>query len=440
MAGRVSTLRSVRDRLLRGRSGAVRRGPLRRGSARLLALIGFLGPGLIAANAGNDAGGIATYSSVGARYGYDLLWMMVVITVSLIVVQEMAARMGAVTGKGLAELIREQYGVRWSLFATTSVLVANVGVCISEFVGIGAALDLAGIPPQVSVPIAALGVWLLLIRGSYKVAERIFVLMTIPFFAYPIAALLARPDWGSVGHAVVAPDIHASRAYLFLFIATAGTTITPFMQLYVQSAVVERGVGVDELNAERAEVASGSIFANLVAGFIIIATGATLYLHGQHDISTAAQAARALEPFAGRYAEVLFAVGLLGASLLAAAILPVTAAYVIAETFGFEKGISRRIHEAPVFVSVITALIAIGTVVAVIPGIPVIGLLIGVQVVNGALLPVLLVFIWRLASDRELMGEHRNGPLFNVIAGLTVLATSALSITLLAVTVGSPFL
>jgi Mn2+/Fe2+ NRAMP family transporter len=440
MAGRVSTLRSVRDRLLRGRSDAGRRGPLSRGSARLLAVIGFLGPGLIAANAGNDAGGIATYSSVGARYGYDLLWMMVVITVSLIVVQEMAARMGAVTGKGLAELIREQYGVRWSLFATASVLVANVGICISEFVGIGAALDLAGIPPQVSVPIAALGVWLLLIRGSYKVAERVFVLMTIPFFAYPIAALLAHPDWGSVGHAVVAPDVHATRAYLFLFIATAGTTITPFMQLYVQSAVVERGVGVDELNAERAEVTSGSIFANLVAGFIIIATGSTLYLHGHHDISTAAQAATALEPFAGRYAEVLFAVGLLGASLLAAAILPVTAAYVIAETFGFEKGISRRVHEAPVFVSVITALIAIGTVVAVIPGIPVISLLIGVQVVNGALLPVLLVFIWRLASDRELMGEHRNGPLFNVIAGLTVLATSALSVALLGVTIGSPFL
>src|SRR5690242_3618153 len=440
MARRVPAVCTLADRAL-GRGLRLRpRSRARRRLAGVVAVVAFLGPGLIAANAGNDAGGIATYSSVGARYGYALLWMMVVITVSLIVVQEMAARMGAVTGKGLAELIREQYGVRWSLFATTSVLIANVGICISEFVGIGAALDLAGIPAQVSVPIAAAGVWLLLIRGSYKVAERIFVLMTIPFFAYPIAALLARPDWGSVGHAIVAPNIHGSGAYLFLFIATAGTTITPFMQLYVQSAVVERGVGVDELNAERAEVTSGSIFANLVAGFIIIATGATLYLHGQHDISTAAEAAKALEPFAGRYAEVLFAVGLLGASLLAAAILPVTAAYVVAETFGFEKGISRRMHEAPVFVSVITALIAIGTIVAVIPGIPVISLLIGVQVVNGALLPVLLVFIWRLASDRELMGEHRNGPLFNVIAGLTVLATSALSITLLAVTLGSAFL
>jgi Mn2+/Fe2+ NRAMP family transporter len=290
------------------------------------------------------------------------------------------------------------------------------------------------------VPIAAIGVWLLLIRGSYKVAERIFVLMTIPFFAYPIAAILARPDWGAVGSAIVAPEVHASRSYLFLFIATAGTTITPFMQLYVQSAVVERGVGVDELNAERAEVTSGSIFANLVAGFIIIATGATLYLHGERHISTAAQAAKALEPFAGRYAEVLFAIGLLGASLLAAAILPVTAAYVIAETFGFEKGISRRIHEAPVFVGVISVLIAIGTVVAIIPGIPVISLLVGVQVVNGALLPVLLVFVWRLASDRELMGDYRNGRVFNAVAGLTVLATSGLSVLLLGVTLGSPFL
>ncbi|MGZ4430214.1 MAG: Nramp family divalent metal transporter [Gaiellales bacterium] len=429
----------MRGRLLGGRARLGPSGWLSRRSARLLAIVGFLGPGLIAANAGNDAGGIATYSSVGARYGYDLLWMMVVITVSLIVVQEMAARMGIVTGKGLAELIREQYGVRWSLFATSSVLAANLGICISEFVGIGAALGLAGIPAQLSVPVAAAGVWLLLLRGSYKVAERVFVLMTIPFFAYPVAAVLAHPDWGSVGAAVVAPNIHTSRAYLFLFIATAGTTITPFMQLYVQSAVVERGVGIDQLGAERAEVATGSIFANLVAGFIIIATGATLYVHHERNISTAAEAAKALEPFAGRYAEVLFAVGLLGASLLAAAILPVTAAYVIAETFGFEKGISRGMHEAPVFIAVITTLIAIGTVVAIIPGVPVISLLVGVQVVNGALLPILLVFIWRLAASAEVMGQYRNGRVFNVVAGLTVAVTATLSVLLLLVTLGSVF-
>src|SRR5690242_15980918 len=266
----------VRDRLLARRP---RLRPRSRLARRLALLFAVLGPGLIAANAGNDAGGIATYASVGAKYGYGLLWMMVVITVSLVVVQEMAARMGAVTGKGLAELIREQYGVRWSVFATASVLIANLGICISEFVGIGAALDLAHVPFQVSVPIGAVLVWLLLVRGSYKVAERIFVLMTIPFFAYPIAAILARPDWGEVGKRVVSPHIHATTPYLLLFVATAGTTITPFMQLYLQSAVVERGIGPDELKAERAEVISGSIFANLVAMFIIVATGATLFLH-----------------------------------------------------------------------------------------------------------------------------------------------------------------
>ena len=429
MARRVAAARALPRRLLRGRA------PLRPRS-RLVLLLAALGPGLIAANAGNDAGGIATYATVGARYGYDLLWMMVVITVSLIVVQEMAARMGAVTGKGLAELIREHYGVRWSAFATVSVLVANLGICISEFVGIGAALALAHVPVQVSVPIAAVGVWLLVVRGSYRAAERVFVLMTIPFFAYPIAAILARPHWGAVGKAIVVPHIHMTSAYVLLFVATAGTTITPFMQLYVQSAVVERGIGPDELNAERAEVATGSIFANVVAMFIIIATGATLYVHGHHTVNDAADAARALAPFAGRYAEVLFAVGLLGASLLAAAILPVTAAYVVAETFGFEKGIKRRPREAPVFVAVITILIAIGTVVAIVPGLPVIALLVGVQVINGALLPVTLFFVWRLASNRELMGDYANGRVFNVLAGATVLATSTLSALLLVVTIG----
>jgi Mn2+/Fe2+ NRAMP family transporter len=407
--------------------------PGRRGG--LLAALAFLGPGLIAANAGNDAGGIATYSSVGAQYGYGLLWMMVVITLSLIVVQEMAARMGAVTGKGLADLIREQYGIRWALIATSSVLVANLGICISEFVGIGAALGLAHIPVQISVPIAAVAVWTLLVRGSYKLAERIFVIMTIPFFAYPIAAILAHPDWGAVGHSIAAPHIQMTPGYILLFVATAGTTITPFMQLYVQSAVVERGIGPDELAGERAEVVSGSIFANVVASFIIIATAATLYLHGVHDVSSASDAAKALEPFAGRFAEVLFAIGLLGASLLAAAVLPVTAAYVISETFGFERGVSRTPREAPVFVGVVTALVVIGAVVAMIPGIPVFRLLVGVQAVNGILLPITLYFVWRLAASTEVMGSYRNGRMFNVVAGATVVATSALSLVLLVVTV-----
>ncbi len=425
--------RSLRDRALARRPRLRPRSPR---TARLVALLAVLGPGLIAANAGNDAGGIATYATVGARYGYDLIWMMVLITVSLIVVQEMAARMGAVTGKGLAELIREQYGVRWSTFSTASVLIANLGICISEFVGVGAALSLAHISKYVSVPVAAVVVWLLVVRGSYRSAERIFVLMALPFFAYPAAAILAHPRWLTVAHATVAPHIHLTSAYLFLFVATAGTTITPFMQLYLQSAVVERGIGPDELPQERAEVVVGSVFANLVAVFIIIATGATLYVHGHYTVASAADAARALAPFAGRYAEVLFAVGLLGASLLAAAILPVTAAYVVAETFGFEKGISRRPREAPVFVGVVTILIAIGTIVALIPGVPVIALLVAVQAVNGVLLPVTLTFVWRLASNRELMGSYANGRIFGMLAAATVVVTSALSLALLAVTAG----
>jgi Mn2+/Fe2+ NRAMP family transporter len=425
--------RSLRDAALARRA---RLRPRSRHAARLLALLAILGPGLIAANAGNDAGGIATYATVGARYGYDLIWMMVLITVSLIVVQQMAARMGAVTGKGLAELIREQYGVRWSTLSTVSVLVANLGICISEFVGIGAALSLAHVPKYLSVPVAAVVVWLLVVRGSYRSAERIFVLMALPFFAYPAAAILAHPDWLAVGRATVAPHVQLTSGYLFLFVATAGTTITPFMQLYLQSAVVERGIGPDELPQENAEVVVGSVFANLVAVFIIVATGATLYVHGHHTVSSAADAARALEPFAGRYAEALFAVGLLGASLLAAAILPVTAAYVVAETFGFEKGMSRRPKEAPVFVGVVSALIAIGTIVALVPGVPVIGLLLVVQVINGVLLPVTLCFIWRLSSSRELMGAYANGRVFGLLAAATVVVTSALSLLLLAVTVG----
>jgi NRAMP (natural resistance-associated macrophage protein)-like metal ion transporter len=431
MLSELVSRRVLRLRLPRGRP---RLRPRNRLAVRLFALLAFVGPGIVAANAGNDAGGIATYASVGARYGYDLLWMMVLITISLIVVQEMAARMGAVTGKGLAELIREQYGPRWSLLSTFAVLLANLGICISEFVGIGAALGLAGVPPQASVPVAAAVVWLLVVRGSYKLAERIFVAMTIPFFAYPIAAVLARPDWGAVGHAVVAPRIHLTGPYVVLFIATVGTTITPFMQLYLQSAVVERGLGPEDIPAERAEVAGASVFANLVAVFIIIATGATLFVHGDRSVSSAADAAKALEPFAGRFAEALFAVGLLGASLLAAAILPVTAAYVIAETFGLEKGIARRPREAPVFVTTLTVLLLIGAGVAMIPGVPVIKLLVLVQVVNGALLPVTLFFVWRLARSEELMGEHRNSPLFDAVAALTVLVTGALSLVLVGLT------
>jgi Mn2+/Fe2+ NRAMP family transporter len=401
----------------------------------VLVLLGLLGPGLIAANAGNDAGGVATYASVGAKYGYELLWVMVPITVSLVVIQMMAARMGAVTGKGLAELIREQYGIRWSFFATAAVLVANLGICTSDFVGMGAALGLAGIPAQVTVPIAALVIWLVIVRGSYRSAERIFIYLTVPFFAYPLAAILAHPHWGDVGRAVIAPHLHTGSAFLVLLIATAGTTITPYMQLYLQSAVVERGAGPDDVRREQADAVTGAIFADLVAAFIIIATGATLFTHGIHSIGSAADAAKALAPLAGQYAELLFGVGLLGASLLAAAILPIATAYVVAESLGFEKGLSHRIREAQTFVGVITAMIVVAAVVAVVPGVPVISLLVGVQVINGILLPINLAFIWRLSRNRELMGEHRNRGALDVVSVATVAVASALSLAVVVVTV-----
>ncbi len=402
---------------------------------RIVAFLGLLGPGLIAANAGNDAGGIATYSSVGAKYGYSLLWTIVLITISLAIVQLLAARMGVVTGKGLAELVREEYGIRWSVVATSAVLVANLGICISDFVGAGAALGLAGIPAQLSVPVIAGGIWMIILRGSYRSAERIFIWFTIPFFAYPIAAILAHPDWGEVAHALVVPQLQAGPAYLLLLIATVGTTITPYMQLYLQSAVVERGVREEELKHEEREAVSGAVFANVIAAFIIIATGATLYTHGIHTISSAADAARALNPFAGRFAEALFGIGLLGASLLACAILPIATSYVISESLGYEKGIGRRHAEAPVFMNIITAMIVISALVAMVPGVPVISLLVGVQVINGLLLPINLFFIWRLSRSRALMGERRNRGALDFATGVTVVVFSALSLILVVVTV-----
>jgi Mn2+/Fe2+ NRAMP family transporter len=403
--------------------------------ARIFALLGLLGPGLIAANAGNDAGGIATYSSVGAKYGYGLLWTIVLITISLAIVQRLAARMGVVTGKGLAELVREEYGIRWSVFATIAVLVANLGICISDFVGAGAALGLAGVPVQVTVPLAAVGIWLIIVRGSYRTAERIFIWFTIPFFAYPIAAILAKPHWAEVGKAIVRPELHSSSTYFVLLIATIGTTITPYMQLYLQSAVVERGVRVEDLHREENEAVSGAVFACIISGFIVIATGATLYTHGIHEIGTAADAARALNPFAGQFAETLFGIGLLGASLLAAAILPIATSYVVSESLGYEKGIGRRRQEAPVFVGVITAMIAVSATVAVIPGVPVISLLVGVQVVNGVLLPINLFFIWRLSRSRRVMGELRSRGAMDAVTGVTVVVLSCLSALLVLVTV-----
>lgn len=443
---RVQLVRGVR-RVTRGRSFGWLRDLRRLRHLRPLAFLGFLGPGLIAAAAGDDAGGIATYSTVGAQYGYQLLWMMVVITVSLVVVQEMCARMGAATGKGLSDLIRERFGVRGAAFAMLTLLVANTLTTISEFAGIAAAMQLFGITKYVSVPIAALVVWYLVTRGTYERVEKVFLVMTFAFFAYPIAAILAHPNWGQVVEATVVPSFHWQSAYLILFVGTIGTTITPYMQLYIQSSVAEKGVTIERYGAEKADAYVGSIFGNVISAFIIVACAATIFLASGGKgvvINTADQAARALAPLLGPYAPFLFAVGLLGASLLAAAVLPLSTSYSICESFGFEHGVSRSFKEAPVFVGLFSGMVILGALVAMIPGLPLIQLLIIIQVVNGVLLPILLVFILRLVNDRRVMGRYVNGPVQNVIAWGTTGILSVLCVIMIASTilpaVGIPFL
>jgi Mn2+/Fe2+ NRAMP family transporter len=400
-----------------------------------LAYLAALGPGLIAANAGNDAGGIATYSSVGASYGFGLLWMIVVITFSLALVQEMCARMGAVTGKGLSALIREQFSFRPVVFAMLALLIANGGTAISEFVGIGAALGLVGISRLVGVPAIAILVWWLVARGSYRRVEIIFLLMTLAFLSYPVSAFLAHPDWGQVARQTVVPTFQLKSAYVFTIVATVGTTITPYMQIYVQSSVAEKNLRMHAYKYERADVYIGSLFSNLIAGFIIICTGATLFAH-HIGVTLADDAARALVPFVGQYAKQVFAVGLFGASMLAAAVLPLATGYSITEAFGFERGVNKSVREAPIFWAIFTGLIVLGAVVGVaIPRSAVVQLLLVVQVVNGVLLPVLLVFVIRLVNNREFMGEYVNGRIYNILAWSTVVAVAGLSLLMVVTTI-----
>jgi Mn2+/Fe2+ NRAMP family transporter len=415
---------------IRGRPMVLRR--LRMPSAGLVGLLAMLGPGLIAANAGDDAGGIATYASVGAKYGYDLLWMMLVITVSLAIVQEIATRLGAATGRGLLDLIRERFGLGWSLLAVLVVLLANGGVIITEFVGIGAALELFGVSRYLGVPVAALLIWWLVVKGSYRRVETMFLAMTLVFFAYPAAAIMAGPDWGEVAVKTVVPAVHLDAEYLMLFVATVGTTITPYMQLFAQSSIVERGVARKQYGPERIDAYTGALFSNLIAYFIIVATAATLHQAGQTEVDSAAQAAQALAPVAGPYASLLFAVGLLGASLLAAGVLPVATAYSVAETFGFRKGINLDFRRAPIFIGLFSGLVAVGASVALIPGLPVFGLLIAVQVLNALLLPVVLFFMLKLSDDRGLMGDLANGPVLRIVAWATAMTVSLLALAMLA--------
>jgi len=382
---------------------------------------------MITANAGNDAGGIATFASVGADFGYSLLWLLIPIAISLGIVQEMCARMGAVTGKGLADLIRERFGVRWTALVMLALLVANAGVTVSEFVGIAAATELFNVSRFISVPLAAMLVWWLVVKGSYKRVEKVFLLMSLVFLGYIVSAFLARPDWSAVAVGLVKPEFKLEQAFLFTAVAVVGTTISPYMQVYVQSSVVEKGVTPEDYVKTKIDVWVGTIFAILVVFFIVVSTAATLHTAGI-EISTAGDAAHALRPLAGRYAEVLFGFGLFGASMLAAGVLPLATAYSISEALGFEKGVSRSFREAPIFLGTFTFLVAVGAAIAIVPNLRLFRVLLVTQVINGLLLPVVLFAVLRLVNNRDLMGRHVNGPLYNIAAWLTAIIVTALSL------------
>jgi NRAMP (natural resistance-associated macrophage protein)-like metal ion transporter len=415
----------------RGAHG-VRRTVARR--RRLLMYIAILGPGMITANAGNDAGGIATFASVGAEFGYSLLWILIPIAISLGIVQEMCARMGAVTGKGLADLIRERFGVRWTALIMLSLLIANAGVTVSEFVGIAAAAELFNVSRFIAVPLAAILVWWLVAKGSYQKVEKVFLLMSLVFLGYIVSAFLSQPDWSAVAVGLVRPSLRLEHTFIFTLVAVVGTTISPYMQVYVQSSVVDKGVRADNYRETKTDVWVGTVFAILIVFFIVVSTAATLHKAGI-PITSAADAAQALRPLAGRYAETLFGLGLFGASMLAAGVLPLATAYSISEALGFEKGVSRSFREAPIFLGTFTFLVAVGAAIAVIPNLPLIRVLLVTQVINGLLLPIVLFAVLKLVNNRELMGAHVNGPIYNVAAWLTAIVVTLLSLLYMLMTI-----
>jgi len=367
-----------------------------------------LGPGIITSAADNDAGGITTYSVAGAKYGYNMLWAIILITFVLILVQEMSARMGAVTQKGLGELIREEFGVSWTLFALTVLLVANLATTIAEFAGIAASLEIFGITRYIAVPAAALAVWFLVVRGNYKTVERVFLALALLYGTYIVSGVLAGPNWREVGGAIIKPAIPMGREfkdYTLLLIAVIGTTITPWMQFFLQASVVDKGVDIKNYGFQKADVIVGSILTDVVSFFIIVAAAVTIF-HTNVEIKEAADLAKALEPVAGSLATVVFAVGLLAASLLAAAVLPLSTAYTFTEAFGFEIGVSRKLKEAPAFYGIYTSAILIGAGVALLPGFNPLHAMVWSQAVNGILLPVILFFMLRLINNRSIMGGY----------------------------------
>lgn len=415
-----------------GRGGPVLPPGRRSMRRRILTTLAFLGPGVIAANAGNDAGGIATYASAGAQYGYRTLFAMVLVTVALVVVQEMCSRLGAYTGEGLGALIREQFSLRVTAFALLALVVANVGLVVSEFAGIAAAMELLHVSRYLSIPVAAVAVWALVVFGSYKYAERLFLILSLVFFAYPVSAFLSHPDYAQAGSQLAYPHFLATRDFLLLVVALIGTTITPYMQFYVAAAVADRGIGPADYPAERIDTVAGSIFCNLISIFIIIATAAAIKVRAPLD--SAKQAAEALGPVAGRFATQLFAVGLLGASALAAAVVPLSTAYAISEATGAERSVSKSFRQAPLFLGLFTGQVFIGAGIALVPG-NLIQLLVQAQILNGVITPVLLTYVLVLANRHSLLGDAANGRIFRVVATISVAGVAVLSATVLVTTV-----
>ncbi|HVN22189.1 MAG TPA: Nramp family divalent metal transporter [Dongiaceae bacterium] len=398
---------------------------------RLLMFLAVIGPGFITANVDNDAGGIYTYSAAGAQFGYTLLWVMIPMTIALVVVQEMSARMGAVTGKGLSDLIREEYGFRITFFMMIGLIITNFGNVVAEFAGIASSLELFHISRYISVPASGLLVWFMVVKGSYKSVEKIFLAASFFYFSYIIAGVLAGPSWKEAFIATFKPPSHAgfnNSAYLYMVIGLVGTTIAPWMQFYLQSSIVEKGITAREYRASRWDVIFGCFFTDIVAWFIVVACAATLYTHGVREIRDAADAAQALRPLSNEFAYILFAAGLFNASIFAASILPISTAYTVCEGLGFESGVDKKFDEAKVFYWLYTLLIVAGGAVILIPGIPLVKISILSQVVNGIVLPFVLIFMLLLINKSDLMGKYVNGTWFNVIAWATAIIMIGLTI------------
>ena len=386
---------------------------------RVLAFFAIFGPGFITANVDNDPGGILTYSQAGAKFGYALLWTLIPMTIALIIVQEMAARMGAVTGKGLSDLIREEFGFRWTFFTMCILGLADFGNIMSEFAGIASGMGLFGVTKYIAVPVGAVLVWVMVVSGSYKMVERILIGFSLIYFTYIASAVLAHPDWRTAIHHTFVPSVSKTSDYLVAVIGLVGTTITPWMQFYLQGSIVEKGIGKRQYPLSRLDVIFGCIITDVVAFFIILACASTLYPAGIHNINDAAEAAYALKPLAGQWAALLFAIGLVNAGLLSAAILPLATAYNVCEGLGFESGVNKKFSQAPSFYWLYTLLIAFGAGVVLIPRIPLIKVILYSQVVNGILLPFLLIFMLILVNKKDLMGEYRNSRIINIATWIT---------------------